>query len=158
MSGTVRSGVAAAGGVAPKPSRSLAPVDPDRRQAELLAGDVVVEEALGGVQDPLARDVDRLEGELERGQARLVGPRVLGRDDPVERDAEAPVREREEVAVAVRDHAEPEALVEAAQRRRRVVERGPLADRAGEPVGIRVGGSKPSSAQSRRSDSARISR
>ena len=101
---------------------------------------MIVEEALGGMEDALARDVDRLEGELERRQARLVGPRVLGGDDPVEGDAEAPVREREEVAVAVRDHAEPEPLLEPAQRGRRVVERGPLADRPGEAVGIRVGG------------------
>ena len=129
MSGTVRSGVADAGGVAPKPARSWRRSTHAVVRPSCLARDVVVEEALGGVEDAVARHVDRRERELERRGARLVGARLLGGDDPVERDAEAAVREREEVAVAVRDHAEPEPLLEAAQRRRRVVKGGPVSER-----------------------------
>ena len=82
MSGKTRSGTASAGGVAPEPSAVVAPVDPDRGHAERLGGHVVVEQALGDVEDPLARDVDALEGELEVGEPRLVALRLFGRDRP----------------------------------------------------------------------------
>ena len=88
---------------------ALAAVDPHGRHAERLRRHVVVEQALGDVQDPLARDVDALEREREVRRVRLVAARLLRGHDPVELDPEAPVGEREQVVVAVRDNAEPEA-------------------------------------------------
>ena len=76
---------------------------------------MVVEEALGDVQDPLPRHVDRRERRIEVAVARLVGTHLLGSDDPVERHAEAAVRGREQVVVAVRDDAEAEAFLEPPQ-------------------------------------------
>ncbi len=111
---------------------AAAPVDPHRAEAELLRRHVVVEQALRHVEDALARHADRLEGELEPSRARLVAPCRLRRDDPVEGDPEALVRGGEEVGVAVRDHAEPEPLLQAAERFCRVGERGPVADALGE--------------------------
>ena len=48
-----------------KKSGTAAAVDPDRGDAQPLGRHVVVEEALGDVQDPLPRNADPLEGELE---------------------------------------------------------------------------------------------
>ena len=71
MSGTVRSGRCRRRRGRSESGPAVAAVDPDRRQPELLAGNVVVEEALGGVEDALAGDVDRRERELERACAGL---------------------------------------------------------------------------------------
>ena len=94
---------------------------------------VVVEEALRDVEDPFPRDVDRLERELEPGRRRLVAPRHLRGDDPIEGQSELLVRHREEIGVAVRDHAEPVTLVQTAERLGAVREDGPVAHALGEP-------------------------
>ena len=62
----------------------------------------------------------------------LVAPGLFGRDDPVERDPELPVRCREQVVVAVRDDAEAVARLQPSERRRRVRERRPVDDGAAE--------------------------
>ncbi len=49
-------------------------VDPDRRHAEPLGRHVIVEQALGDVQDPRARDIDPLECRLEVARVRLIAP------------------------------------------------------------------------------------
>ena len=133
------SGAADAGGVAPLALGVAAAVDPDGRHPQVLGRDVVVEEALGDVQDPLPRHVDRLERELEVVEAGLVAPRLLGGHDPVELRPELLARAREEVAVAVRDDAEPEALGEARQGGGGVRERRPVADRVAERGRLGVG-------------------
>ena len=89
MDGTARSGRASAGGVAPLPGR------PWRRSIQTvvmpsaLRGHVVVEQALGHVEDPLAGHPDALERDLEVARARLVGAHLLRGDDVVERHAQA---------------------------------------------------------------------
>ncbi len=55
-------------GRGPEPGPIVAAVDPDRGQPQLLGRDVVVVQALGDVEDPLRRDVDRPQG--QRGTAR----------------------------------------------------------------------------------------
>ena len=89
---------------------------------------MVVEQALGDVQDPLARQPDPLEGDVEVALVRLVGADLLGGDDPVEGDAEPPGGRGEQVVVAVGDDAEPEPLRQPRERRGRVRERGPVGD------------------------------
>ena len=111
---------------------AVAAVDPDRREAQPLGRDVVVEQALGDVEDPLARQPDPLEGDLEVVLVGLVAPGLLGGHDPVERRAEARRGSGEQVVIAVGDDAEPEALVEPRQGRRRIGEGRPVADRIGE--------------------------
>jgi hypothetical protein len=88
-----------------------------------------MEEALCDVQDALARHLDLRERQLEVALARLVAARLLSRDDPVELHAEATVRHGEQVVVAVGDHGELEALLEARERLGGVRERGPVAHR-----------------------------
>ena len=112
-----------------------AAVDPDARHPELLGGDVIVEEALRDVQDPLAWDVDRLEGQLEPARARLVGARLLGGDDPGERVAEPLGARGKEIVVAVGDRGEAVALAELRQRRGGVREGRPVDDRTAEGRG-----------------------
>ena len=137
MSGNVASGAASAGGVAPLPGATLPAVDPDGREPEALRRHVVVVEALGDVEDPLAREPDPLERHLEVVRVRLVAPGRLGGHDPVERRREALGRSGEQVVVAVGDDAQPEAFVQARERRGRIGEGRPVADRIGEGVGLR---------------------
>ena len=138
ISGNVASGVAVAGGV-PR-ARAITPaVDPHRQQPELARGDVIVEQALGDVEDAVARTADPLERQLEVAVAGLVAPGLLGRDDPVERHAEPPVRRREQVVVAVGDDREAEPIRKRSQRRGRVRERRPLPDRPGKRRNLVVG-------------------
>src|SRR5918999_1663939 len=66
-----------------------APVHPDRGEPQLPGGHDVVEEALGGVQEPLRRDAHSVHGDLEVVGGGLVGAGLLGGDDPVELDLEA---------------------------------------------------------------------
>jgi hypothetical protein len=114
MSGKVKSGVASAGGVAPKPGRSW------RRS----------------IQAVRPRSADLGQGELEIARIRLVAAELLGRDHPVETNPEALVRAGKEVRVAVRDHAQLEARGEAGQGVDRVGEGGPVADRFREPLDL----------------------
>ena len=124
------------GGVAPAPGPVVAAVDPDESEAEPLRRHVVVEQALGDVQDPGRRDAvaraSRSPQRLEVVRVRLVRADLLGRHDPVELDAEPAVRRGEQVVVAVRQDAEPEARLEPVERSGRVRERRPVADRAAE--------------------------
>ena len=101
-----------------------------------MRGDVVVEEALGDVQDALPGQAEALDRELEVAVGGLVGARLLGGDDDVELDAEPPPRGLEEVVVAVRHDREPEAGAERRERGRGVLERGPIAHRGGEGSGL----------------------
>jgi hypothetical protein len=50
---------------------------------------VVVEQALGDVQDSIARHGQAFEHEFEAARRRLVGPRLLRRDHLVERRRQA---------------------------------------------------------------------
>ena len=114
ISGKVASGLASAGGVAPDPSRSCRRSIQTVVNPKALRRNVVVEQALCDMEDPLARQPDPLESNLEVVRIRLVAPRRLGGHDPVELGAEAAGGPREEVVIAIRDDAEPEALVEPA--------------------------------------------
>ena len=70
-------------------------IDPDSRQPEALGGCVVVEQALGDVEDALGSHTvgsEPLEQGREVARVRLVRADLLGGDDPVERDAEAAIR------------------------------------------------------------------
>ena len=107
-------------------------VDPDGRQAEPLGRDVVVVQALGDVEDAVARQPEPLEREFEVPLARLVAPGLLGGHDPVEVGAEASRRPGEQVVVAIGDDAEAEPSMEAGEGSRRIGEGRPLADRIGE--------------------------
>ena len=62
----------------------VAAIDPDGGQPEPFRRNVVVEQALGDVQDPFAWQTDPLEGDLEVARVRLVAAGLLGRDDPLE--------------------------------------------------------------------------
>ena len=118
---------------------------------------MVVVEALGDVEDPLARQPDALEGDLEVALVRLVATDLLGGHDPVEVDAEAGGRAREQVVVAVGDDAEPEPPVEAGQGVGGVGECRPVADRIGEGRHLgRASGSTPRPAATPRTPIARI--
>jgi hypothetical protein len=66
---------------------------------------VIVKEALGDVQEARGRHADALQRHLERAQRRLVAAGLLRGDDPVERDAEPPVRAGEQGIVAIGDEA-----------------------------------------------------
>src|SRR5438876_583345 len=81
-----------------------AAVDPGGGDADLLGGPVVVEQALGGVEDVAllhARRGEAVEHEPEIGEVRLVGADVLGSVDGVEGHAEALVAGRKAFAVDV---------------------------------------------------------
>ena len=125
------------------PARAVVPtVDPHRVQPDRLGGHVVVEQALGHVQQAVRGDaeVDDCRGErLEVPRRRLVRPDVLRGDDAVERHAQPLVAAREAGPVDVRHDDQPVALGERGQRSRRVRERGPVRDRPTEPVGPGVG-------------------
>ena len=126
MSGKVRSGRAAAGGVAPAPGRSW------RRSIQT----VVSPSALAGTWSWYRLWATcrirsrgrprRSNSDLEVVRVRLVAAALLRGHDPVEVDAEPAVRGREQVVVAVREHAEAEARLEHGERGRGVVERGPV--------------------------------
>ena len=76
---------------------------------------MIVEQALGHVEDALPRQADPLECDQEVALGGFVRPGLLGRDDPVELDAQTLVRRREQVVVAVGDDAEPETRLESGQ-------------------------------------------
>ena len=112
MSGNVASGVASGRWRRPRPRSVVAAVDPDSRETEGLRRNVVVEQALRDMEDPVTRKPDPLHGNLEVVRVRLVAPGRLRRDDPIEIGPQAPSRPSEQVVIAVRDHAEPETFVE----------------------------------------------
>src|SRR5262245_20833109 len=71
-----------------------AAVDPGGSEAEALGRNVVVEQALGRVQQPLLAHAERgdaLQQDLEVAWRRLVGADVLSGDDQVELDAQSAV-------------------------------------------------------------------
>jgi hypothetical protein len=126
---------ASAGGVAPnwRPwRRSIRIVERPRARR-----DVVVEEALGDVEDPTPRQGQAFEEELEVGHPGLVAAGLLGGHDPVELDPEPAVRGGEEVVVAVREDAQAEVPLQAGQGGRRIREGGPVADGAAERLDLR---------------------
>ena len=107
MSGNVASGVALAGGVAPEPGRSPRRLIQADRSPSSFAGTWSWNRLWATWRIRSRGTLDPLEGQLEVAVARLVAAGLLGRDDPVERHAEATVGRREQVVVAVRDHREP---------------------------------------------------
>jgi len=120
----------------------VAAIDPDRVDPQPLRRRVIVIEALGDVEDPGRRDPARVEP-LAQGfevvDVRLVAADLLGGDDPVEVDAEAAVRGREEGVVAIRQDAQLESSPQLLEGPGRVVEGRPVADRAAERGRLVVG-------------------
>ncbi len=103
---------------------------------------MVVEEALGDVQQLLARDahlVDFREQRLEVARVRLVGADVLGGQDRVELNSQPPVAAGEGLPVDVREDDQLVALLQPLQRLRRIGEGRPFRDRGAdlhrEPLG-----------------------
>ena len=82
MSGKVASGVGVGGRRRARARPVVAAVDPDGREPEPLGRHVVVEEALGDVQDALARQPDPLERDLEVARVGLVAAAPTGRSRP----------------------------------------------------------------------------
>ena len=151
MSGTARSGVATAGGVAPLPAPVVAPIDPDRGQAQAPWP------ARGRGRGSGRRAGSARAARSTRSKATsklrwlgLVAADLLGGDDPVERDSQPTVRRGEQVVVAVGDHPQPEPPPEPRQGAARVREGRPLAHRAAERRRLSAVGSTPSSAQTPR--------
>src|SRR5688572_25409141 len=84
-----------------EPFLTGSPMHPDCREAQLLRGDHVVEEALGGVQESLPPDAHPAEGYLEVVSGWFVGTCLLGRDYPVELHLEVAGRQGKEAVVHV---------------------------------------------------------
>ena len=127
-------------------------IDPDRRQPEALGGHMVVEQALGDVEDaPGSHAVgsEPVEQGREVAHVRLVRANLLGGDDPVERDAEAAIRCGEQVVVAIRQDAEPEAGLEPGEGRRGIQERRPVGARAAEGRRLPIGDGCPETRRDR---------
>src|SRR5580658_11228405 len=78
----------------------LAAIDPQRGEPDRFRRQDVVEEALRHMEDPVLGDTQRLveigQCIVEVPQARLVAADILGRDDPIEFDAEFPIAARSE--------------------------------------------------------------
>ena len=132
----------------------VAAVDPDGRQAELARGHVIVEQALRDMEDAARAGTSIVAKATSNGvEARLVGPRVLGGDDPVEGRRRAAGwrarrgRRSQFVITPSRNRS-----LQPPQGDGRVVERRPRRDRRAERRGPRrLTALKPSSAQSARS-------
>src|SRR3712207_5110619 len=89
-----------------EPFLTASPMHPDRREAKLLRGDHVVEEALGCVQEPLGSDAHPAEGYLEVVGGWFVGACLLGSDYPVELHLEVAGSQGKEAIVHVGDDRE----------------------------------------------------
>jgi len=90
---------------------------------------VVVEQALRDVENPLTRQSDSIERGQEIAWIGLVAPDRLGRDDPVEFDAEPAIGDGKQVVIAIGDDAESKCRLEPGKRGDRIGERQPVADR-----------------------------
>ena len=97
---------------------------------------VVVEHALGGVQDPRWIDSKRrelLDHVAEVPVARFVGSDVLGREDPVKDDPELFVAPCEAAVVHVAQHEKAVVLLQVPQSWSGIAKRGPLSHRLAVP-------------------------
>src|ERR1022692_1704109 len=112
------------------PARAVvAAVDPDRVQTRFLGGDVVVEQALGDVQELAFGDAEPPclgQQRIEVPGRGLVGADVLGRQDTVEGHCEQLVAAGERCPVDVGQDNQLEMLCEGNERGVRVAERGPV--------------------------------
>ena len=120
----------------------MATVDPHSRHAARFRRDVIVEQALGYVQKPLAREAHRIhlpiEG-VEVAERWLVGADALGGENRIERDTEFLVARRETTVVHIGQDDECEVLREPLQRLVRIWERGPVGYRGSQEVRVVIG-------------------
>src|SRR5918998_5085688 len=124
----------------PGPLLAGAPVHPDGGEPKLPGGHNVVEEALGGVQEPLSRNAHPGDGDLEVVGRGLVGAGLLGCDDPVDLHLEVAGGQREEAIVHVGDDGEFVPALEPPQRLDGVGEGLPVPERVRQrPDLLRVG-------------------
>src|SRR5215831_8833746 len=93
------------------------PVDPDPANPQLAGGPNVVEVALGNMDPPGPVRRDRCLEAAEVGGRRLVCADVFRRHHGVERHWQTPLREGDEVAVAVREQCQPPAVTPQAAER-----------------------------------------
>lgn len=110
---------------------AMTAIDPCRRQPGFVCRNMVVIQALCGVQNVLLLDAGLFQGFDHKGKVvrvRFVRANILRGDDVIKLDAQLGVAQLEFIAIDVRQNHQLVVLFQVAQRFNRVRERGPVLD------------------------------